>query len=157
MPFKIKDLLIDIQAAETAAEARRCMYPTYCAIPSKGCRPPSLPCPMLTCGFRSPCLMNSCRPVSPCPLGTVAGPGYEDWWTPIEHGEIGELTREDLGALKLRLEQALEGVKAKHAELEAGVVREPETHEEIEVLEGKLEGALKELRARKAKLAGPGK
>lgn len=159
MPFKIKDLLIDIEAAEIATAGKYQANRTYCRYPTP-CRymTPPVPCRLPTCRFPTAitvtCPLLTRTPVT-CPYGTREPIG-EDWWTPIEEGEIGELTPEDLVALRQRLEQSLEAVKVRHAELEAAVVREPKTHEEIDVLETKLEDALKELRARRTKLRGTG-
>lgn len=132
MPFKIRDLLINVDTAADVANAEKmgeyCRVPSYCVYGSW--------CWHFSCWEATICKMGS------CPMGTAFEP------------REGALGNEDLAALKQRLEAALEVVKARQAATNATAVREPETLEEIEALERKLAEALAELKARKARLGG---
>ena len=149
MPFKVKDLMIDV----TSAGALQC-HPTLicnfgCTVVYSHCY---LACTYVAfsachygCSFYSPtwCHYGSVTVTLTCPGSLVTDT------TPIIQ-TIPQLGGEALGNLKEQLKQALDAAeKQQAAQVEAST---PQTVADVEMLEGKLIAALEELRVRKAEL-----
>ena len=145
MPFKVKDLMIDV-----SSESQLRFTPPVtifccrlgCTAITEVCRfyctvIPTNPCGYLHtyggCGFPFTHV--------PCVAGTCAG--SETPWTP-------QINPQQFGSLKEQLKFALEAAEAQ--EKAAAESLKPQTVADVEMLEKKLTEALDELRARKAEL-----
>jgi hypothetical protein len=173
MPFKVRDLMIDvlpeagigggnINCYLTCLDTPPCCPGTGFRTPpccagtyyNTGCWIRSYPCCPGT-GFRTPpcCAMtyyNTCGPCSPRPF-TGCGP-----MSPCPRGSIippeqgGVATPENLATLKAQLQQALAQVEGQERAMEES--QKPQTAEEAEALEQKLVEALEELRQHRDEL-----
>jgi hypothetical protein len=141
MAFRVRDLVINV-LPEQGGEG---LQPFDCPGISN-CYPFS------SCGRTNACYPVSCRIVScigthcgGCTLDISRFPGFQQG-----------ISAEDLAALKAQLTQALSEVE--RAEEALADSMRPQSIDEIEVLEDKLEDALSELKQRKEQLQerGPG-
>lgn len=141
MAFRVRDLVINVLPEQGGGG----LEPFDC--------PGISDCyPFSSCGRTHACYPVSCRIVScigsrcgGCTLNISGWPGFQQG-----------VTAEDLAALKAQLTQALSEVE--RAEQVLAESMRPQSIDEIEVLEHKLEGALSELKQRKEQLRerGPG-
>jgi hypothetical protein len=150
MPFKVKDLMIDVTSVSPALQC----HPTFicqlgCTVAISGCH---LGCSYIAfsachfgCSFYLPsiCQAGSITVTLTCPGSLITDTG------PILQ-TIPQLSGLALGNLKEQLKQALEAAEKQQA-VEAEALK-PQTVADVEMLESKLTGALEELRARKAEL-----
>ncbi|MFY9822434.1 MAG: hypothetical protein WAM82_13705 [Thermoanaerobaculia bacterium] len=146
MPFKIKDLMIDVTTASAAANLTLtlCRYPTYY------CHYPSLQ----PCFTHTICANLTCHGVSyvTCPFGslpttlTLTGCGGTE--LPTGPGPI------DLGSLKEQLRAQLAAVEEHERAAEAA--SRPQTREQAAELEEKLKAALNEVQSLKKTLPSKG-
>ena len=151
MPFKVKDLMIDVSSALNPA--LQC-HPTLicqlgCSQLLSGCHLACTYVAFSACHFGctyylpSICQAASITVTLTCPGSLVTDTG------PILQ-TIPQLSGQALGTLKEQLKQALDAAeKQQAAEAEA---LKPQTVADVEMLESKLTAALEELRARKAEL-----
>src|SRR6202035_117117 len=129
MPFKIRDLMIDlVSESPGAGEAR------YCPLPSV----PNLACINFTTRV-------ACTQSNGCGLHSAPYFALCDFSAPLT-----DPGPRDLGALKAQLRAALAEVEERERAVEAE--SRPRTREEAEELEGKLQEALEELRSLKKSL-----
>lgn len=171
--FKVKDLMIDINS-NIVNVTQTCLYPTacnpctyqisYCLCTNRptitGCGYPSI------CDWRTqitcPTISDPCGPLTGGGCGvnysTCPGASVTDWQTGttiIQTGTIvqtGNIAAQpaDLGVLKEQLRAQLAQVeKMEAAQAEA---LQPQSIEELDELEAKLDEAMQALKARRAEL-----
>lgn len=166
MAFKIKDLMIHVVDPKQAQQAATrlcpivisaCQAPTFCHIPS-ACHLHTLHCTAIysfcgtiptVCHFPTQCgVLSGCGAVSPCGgLQSLCGPCSATFDpTIVEQGDPTVA----LATLKDQLKQAIGQVETQQAALSESLL--PQTVAEAEDLEKRLQGALDELKARKADL-----
>lgn len=163
MPFKFKDLVVDI-VAEGAGEQLRCPQLTICANFTCGfvtpwCNwPTKWGCGWRTpCGFISPdpCRWGSCgiSPIDPCgAISPVCGggsltPTIFEQITPTIVQQPGV---EQLSVLKQQLQQQLSQIE--EMERTQAEAARPQSLQEAEDLERRLKSALEEVQAMKRNL-----
>ncbi|HEY8022620.1 MAG TPA: hypothetical protein VIH93_16050 [Thermoanaerobaculia bacterium] len=129
MPFKIRDLMVDI-------------------VPGRGVAAPHLT-PNIICQPLSHCLgpTHIHCPIFTCPWATLVQCGGGTFWL-----EASPLT---LPALKRELQAQLAQVEEQERAAEAAA--RPQTREQAQELEEKLQGALDEVRSLKKTLPSAGK
>jgi hypothetical protein len=147
MPFKIKDLMIDVTT--TADRGIENFIP--CRLPSVYCRYPTVQ----PCFAYTHCVNFSCPGLSylPCQFGSVTPTIF----TPTGCGISEEPTGPgpvDLGSLKEQLRAQLAAVEAQEQAAEAA--SRPQTREQAADLEEKLKSALEEVQRLKKTLPSRG-
>ena len=136
MPFKVKDLMIDVLPKAAIDLPQPC--------PIRSCLAQSRICPGGTCG--------------PGSIYCFGGSDFTTWWDrllPIIYERTspviyGQFSAQELAALKADLKQALIEVETRENVLAAGM--KPQTLEEAQTLEKKLTDALHEIRHLKGEL-----
>lgn len=137
--FRVRNLMVQL-LPEEFEQAQ------YCRWPSLGCQWIFSRCPWYTCHWLTPrgCwpfITDYCGPLTPDPCGPIS---------PVV-GDPGDVIQpQDLTALKQQLRQALENIEQQERIMEEQA--QPQTMEEIDQLENRLNQALEELQARREEL-----
>jgi hypothetical protein len=143
MPFKVKDLMIDVTSKAALTPAVQC-HPTviFCHF---GCT--VLVSCHFACSFQGPSL---CHFGSQTITFTITCPGsLVTDTTPIIQA-TPQLEGPQVANLKDQLKQALDAAERQQAAIDQNL--QPQSVADVEMLEGKLGEALAELKARKAQL-----
>jgi len=156
MPFKLKDLMIDVLPQAGVA---RCLGGTACPSPSIACFHPTYCAYPTYCAFPTyhPCTLNSLTAcphfsVLPCTFGTLPPLTGTCGFS----GDPGPIyTQVDPAVLKEQLRSALAQVEEQEKAAEAA--SRPQSREDAAALEEKLQGALDEVRNLKKSLPARGK
>lgn len=148
MAFRVRDLVINVLPETGAADAPG--GPVGC-----GCTFGFSHCGLGSCDFATICIYSGCRECSgafTCIGATKCGGCTLNVTCPgsLQFAAGGEVDLQRLGALKAQLREALRATET--AEKVLAEQMSPQSVEEIETLEKKLQGALEELKARKAQL-----
>jgi len=153
MPFRVRDLVINV-LQEGAGERDRLAC---------GCTFGFSHCGFGSCDFATICIYSGCRECSGqftcigasicggCTLNVTCGPNSCGALTAL-FGRGGAVNPEALATLKAQLREALRAVES--AEQVLAERMSPQSVEEVEALEKKLQDALEELRTRKEQLRG---
>lgn len=147
MPFKIKDLMIDVASTDVADR----VFETLCRLPSIQCRYPTYqPCYNFTL-----CANFSCHGVSwaPCQFGSITPTIFTRTGCGISELPTGPGPG-DLGSLKEQLRAQIAEIEAHERASEAAA--QPQTREQAAELEEKLKGALEEVQRLKKTLPSKG-
>ncbi len=147
MPFKIKDLMIDVASTDVANR----VFETYCRLPSIQCRYPTYQ----PCFTYTHCVNFSCHGVSwlPCQFGSITPTIFTHTGCGISEQPTGP-GPVDLGSLKEQLRAQIAEIEAHERAGEAAA--HPQTREQAADLEEKLKGALEEVQRLKKTLPGKG-
>ncbi len=141
MPFKVKDLLIDVSATQALTPTIQC-HPTLIAC-HYGCTY------FISCHYACSQVASYCQYGSvPTTIVTCPGSLVTDT-TPIIQA-TPTLEGPQVATLKQQLKQALEVAERQEAAIDQSM--QPQSVADVEMLEGKLNDALAELKARKAQL-----
>ena len=148
MAFRVRDLVINV-LPEGGGEAADCAL-TGCGLGFSHCR-------FGSCDFATICIYSGCRECSGaftcigatkcggCTLNVTCGGGPS-----LLFEGAGDVDPQALATLKAQLQEALRAVES--AEQTLAERMSPQSIEEVEALEQKLQGALEELKARKEQL-----
>jgi hypothetical protein len=151
MAFRVRDLVINVLPEEGGGGAGDCGL-TGCTLGFSHCR-------FGSCDFVTICIFSGCRECSGaftcigatkcggCTLNVTCGGGPS---LLFGEGGAGDVDPHALATLKAQLQQALRQVES--AEQRLADQMSPQSIEEVEALEQKLQGALDELKARKEQL-----
>jgi hypothetical protein len=164
MPFKVKNLMVDVPSATTAAANLKAtltvqtvtIHPTATIFCHIGCTQPTFITCHFACSFISPCTFHTlvtCQFHSlPTTTITHTTCGFSVEPTTI----IGQVPQ-STPVVKEQLQQALAAVEAQQAAAEESL--KPQSLEDVEMLEKHLTEALAELKTQKADLQkkGPSK
>jgi hypothetical protein len=147
MPFKIKDLMIDVARPDVADR----VFETYCRLPSVLCRFPTHP----PCFAYTLCANFSCHGFSlaPCQFGSITPTIFTRTGCGISEQPTGPGPG-DLGSLKEQLRAQIAEIEAHERAGEAAA--QPQTREQAADLEEKLKGALEEVQRLKKTLPSKG-
>jgi hypothetical protein len=159
MPFKIKDLMIDVTTESTARPAGTLCNPTF--ICRLGCTGLTQVCGFYctfithdTCRFNFTNICGFANTHITCVLGSCVGYSEITTWTwQLTTPQVGGV--EQFGALKEQLKAALEAAETQEKAMQDSL--KPQTTAEVDMLEKKLTEALEDLHARKAELKKQGK
>jgi hypothetical protein len=149
MPFKIKDLMIDVASTDVANR----VFETYCRLPSVVCHYPTFqPC----FAYTQHCVNFTCHGLTyvACQFGSITPTIFTHTGCGISEQPTGPGGPIDHGALKEQLRAQLAQVEAH--EQAAGAAAQPQTREQAADLEEKLKGALDEVQRLKKTLPSGG-